>query len=270
MRKSSCHGPGKGYEDHEKGIIVKVKIKRRRMKKRLKGLALLLCLGTLLYSCTVGDMERMGTLLTGGASGELTEEEVIRGLTEALRTGAERAVKKAGEENGYWADGAIRIPLPPMIRKAENLLKMAGFGSRVEEFHRSMNRAAEKAAPLALDVFWDVIRGMTFSDAWGILNGGDRAATDYFKSKSYDRLSSLLKPLVRKAMSEVGVTAYYQDIETKIRTLPVQILDEDLDSYVTGRALDGLFLLLAREEEKIRKDPAARTSDILRRVFGNL
>lgn len=238
------------------------------MKKRLQGLVFLLCLGTLLLSCTVGDMERMGDILTGGTTGSLTEDDVIRGLTEALRTGAQRAVRTAGEDNGYWENGMIRIPLPPMIRKAESLLKMAGFGNRVEEFHRSMNRAAEKAAPLALDVFWDVIRGMTFSDAWGILNGGDHAATDYFRSKSYERLSSLFKPLVRNTMREVGVTAYYQDIETKIKTLPVQILDEDLDSYVTGKALDGLFLLLAREEEKIRKDPAARTSDILKKVFG--
>jgi len=246
------------------------RIKGGLMGECFKKVSLLLCLGVLLLSCTAGDMKRMGNLLTGGTSGSLTEEEVVLGLTEALRTGAERAVMKGGAENGYWDDGTIRIPLPPMIRKAENLLKMAGFGSRVEEFHRSMNRAAEKAAPLALDIFRDVIRGITFADAWGILNGGDRAATDYFRSRSYDRLSTLLKPLVRDTMREVGVTAYYQAIEMKIRTLPVQLLDEDLDSYVTKKALDGLFLLLAREEEKIRKDPTARTSDILKRVFGKL
>ena len=239
------------------------------MAKKMIGITLFLLLITVTFGCTTSDVQLMTTLITGGASGELTEEEVIQGLTAALKTGAQRAVLNAAEEGGYWSNGSVRIPLPGMIKKAESVLRMAGFGQKVDAFHRSMNRAAEKAAPQALDVFWGVIKDMTFSDAWGILKGDEDAATEYFKSRSYSKLQNLFRPLVRSTMNEVGVTAAYQEIENKIKTLPVQIINEDLETYVTGKALDGLFHLLAREEAKIRKDPAARTSDILRKVFKN-
>jgi hypothetical protein len=145
-----------------------------------------------------------------------------------------------------------------------------GYGPKVDEFELSMNRAAEKAAPKAKALFFDAIKQMTFSDARKILQGQDNEATLYFKDKTSNRLHEIFKPIVRRVMSEVGVTRTYQELDAKVRSIPfTDRLSFDLDNYVTNKALDGLFLMVAEEERKIREDPTARVTDLLKEVFGS-
>ena len=217
-------------------------------------------------SCTV-DVGRLMNVDTG-ADGGLSERDVVGGLVEALRIGTQRAADKGGGLNGFYGNPSIKIGLPPSVRKIKSALEFAGMGSVIRDFEKSMNRAAERSVPEAVDIFWTALTEMTFSDAWGILRGGDNAATEYFRAKTYGALKQLFRPMVHDSMAAVGVTSYYQQIEHKINSLPVQLMDTDLDNYVTEKALDGLFKLLADEEKKIRHDPVARTTDILRKVFG--
>jgi hypothetical protein len=155
------------------------------------------------------------------------------------------------------------------VQKTEKLLRAAGFGSKVDEFELSMNRAAERAAPEAKAIFWDGIKNMTFSDARKILNGRSDEATLYFQEKTSPKLREIAKPVVHDAMSEAGVTRTYQDLDRTARTIPFAgSYSFDLDQYVTDKALAGLFLMLAEEEKKIRENPAARTTDLLKKVFG--
>jgi hypothetical protein len=147
-------------------------------------------------------------------------------------------------------------------------LRTTGFGSQLDAFERSMNRAAEKAAPEAKALFVDAIEEMTFADADKILNGADNEATVYFKNKTSDKLQALFKPVIGQSMESVGVTRYYQSLSEKIETLPfVSDYAVDLDAYVTEKSIDGLFIRLAEEEAKIRNDPAARVTELLKKVF---
>ncbi|MEJ2725888.1 MAG: DUF4197 domain-containing protein [Deltaproteobacteria bacterium] len=201
--------------------------------------------------------------------GGLTQEEIIAGLKEALRVGTGNAVEKVSKVGGYYNNPNIRIPLPGPVQKVEKVLRLAGLGSQVDAFDKSMNRAAERAAPEAKSLFWNAIKTMTFSDARKILNGRENEATLYFKDKTWDRLEALAKPVVHDAMGEVGVTRTYQNLEARARTVPLAgNLSFDLDQYVTQKTLDGLFFMLAQEERKIREDPAARTTELLKKVFG--
>jgi len=198
----------------------------------------------------------------------LTDSEIIDGLKEALEIGTSKAVTLVSKKNGYLNNPNIKIPLPENVQKAESILRNIGFGSKVDEFELSMNRAAERAAPRAKSIFWDSIKKMTFSDARKILDGQDDAATSYFQKKTSSQLQEAFKPIVNQAMSEVGVTQAYKSVDRKIRALPyTKSLSFDLDKYVTDKALDGLFLMLAEEEKKIRQDPAARVTDLLEKVF---
>ncbi len=198
----------------------------------------------------------------------LTEGEIVDGLKQALEIGTSKAVNLVSQKNGYLKNPEVKIPLPENVQKAEGVLRNLGFGRKVDEFERSMNRAAEHAAPEATAIFWDAIKKMTFSDARGILDGEDNAATLYFRDKTSTQLHEAFKPLVSQAMSEVGVTQAYQSVDRKIRALPfTKSWSLDIDEYVTDRALDGLFLMLAKEEKKIRENPAARVTDLLKKVF---
>jgi hypothetical protein len=205
----------------------------------------------------------------GGGQG-LSEEEIVKGLKEALEVGTQKAVEKVSQVNGYYKNPRIRIPLPESVQKTEKLIRAAGFGSKVDEFELSMNRAAERAAPEAKGLFWNAIKKMTFSDAKKILNGGDDAATLYFKDKTSARLREVAKPIIHDAMGKVGVTRSYQELDQAVRTVPfVGGFSFDLDQYVTDKALDGLFIMVAEEEKKIRENPAARVTDLLKKVFGS-
>lgn len=199
----------------------------------------------------------------------LSQSDIVAGLKQALEVGTANAVALTSKTDGYFKNPQIKIPLPEKVRKAEDLLRTVGFGEQVETFEKSMNRAAERAAPEAKALFVNAIKQMTFADAKQILQGRENEATLYFQEKTSRPLNERFKPLVHNAMSEVGVTRSYQTIESKLRMLPLGgSVNLDLDQYVTDRALEGLFFMLAQEEAKIRKDPAARVTDLLKRVFG--
>jgi hypothetical protein len=204
-----------------------------------------------------------------GLSEELSTEKIIEGLKEALQVGTGNAVEIVSQMNGYYQNPKIRIPLPGAVKKVEGILRTVGYGNQVDAFELSMNRAAEKAVPGAKTIFWDAIKKMSFTDARKILDGGDNEATLYFKDKTYEPLYNMFKPTVNETMGQVGVTRQYQDLEKKVSTIPfTEGLTVDLDDYVTKGALDGLFLMLAEEEKKIRKDPMARVTPLLTEVFG--
>ncbi|MBN2062775.1 MAG: DUF4197 domain-containing protein [Deltaproteobacteria bacterium] len=205
-----------------------------------------------------------------GIGGELSEGKIIEGLKEALEIGTGNAVKLVSKVDGYYNNPKIRIPLPGPVQRVENILRTVGYGPKVDDFLLSMNRAAEKAAPEAKSLFWESIKKMSFEDARKILNGKENEATLYFEDRTRNKLITLFKPVVNKSMSRVGVTNYYQQLDTKVRSIPfTEAFRFDLDQYVTDRALDGLFFMLAEEERKIRQDPVARVTDLLKEVFGN-
>ena len=200
----------------------------------------------------------------------LTDDEIISGLKQALEVGTGNAVATVSRTDGYFKNPKIRIPLPENVQKVEKLLRATGFGSKIDEFELSMNRAAERAAPEAKAIFWDAIKQMSFTDARQILDGPENAATQYFQDKTSDKLQVVFKPITHQAMSEVGVTRYYQSIDDKMKSIPfADRMNLDLDQYVTDKALNGLYLMLAEEEKKIRQDPAARVTNLLKKVFGS-
>jgi hypothetical protein len=211
-----------------------------------------------------------------GAVKTLTEKkgtadgDIVQGLKEALEIGTTRAIEKVSLVDGYYKNPEIKIPLPGAVKKVEKILRVAGYGKYVDAFETSMNRAAERAAPEAQSIFSDSIKEMKFEDAKKILNGRENEATLYFKEKTYEKLEAVFKPIVNKSMSEVGTTRDYQALDAKIKTIPYAGKRSfDLDQYVTDKSLDGLFSMLGKEESKIRKDPAARGTALLKKVFGS-
>ena len=205
-----------------------------------------------------------------GTSDSVSESEIVKGLKEALEIGTGKAVDLVSKTGGYYNNPGIKIPLPGAVQKAETLLRGAGFGSKVDAFELSMNNAAERAAPEAKSIFWDAIKNMKIDDAKKILNGGDDEATLFFKDKTYARLQETFEPIVETSMGEVGVTRSFQDLNATVEKIPfADSFNLDLNEYVTEGALDGLFLMLAEEEKKIRSDPAARATDLLKKVFGS-
>ncbi|MGB9080153.1 MAG: DUF4197 domain-containing protein [Desulfuromonadaceae bacterium] len=203
----------------------------------------------------------------------LDDSTIIKGLKEALASGTERAVIAVAKPDGYFGNQAIKILLPNRIQQAADILGKIGYQQQVDEFVLSMNRAAEKAAPKAAVVFGDAIRQMTVEDARGILSGGDTAATGFFEKKTRLQLFEAFKPMVAKSMNQVGTARSYKELIGKYESIPFMSLagtpSLDLDTYVTNKALDGLFVMVGDEEKKIRTNPAARTTDLLRKVFGS-
>jgi hypothetical protein len=203
----------------------------------------------------------------------LDNSTIIKGLKEALATGTERAVTEVAKPDGYFGNQLIKILLPNKVQQAADILGNIGYQKQVDEFVLSMNRAAEKAAPRAASLFGDAIRQMTVEDAKGILSGGDTAATRFFEKKTRSKLFEVFKPTVAKSMDQVGTARAYKEVIGKYETIPfasfIGTPSLDLDTYVTNKALDGLFIMVGEEEKKIRTNPAARTTDLLRKVFGN-
>jgi len=199
----------------------------------------------------------------------LDDRTIISGLKEALSVGTAKAVKLVSVENGYLRNEAIKILLPEKIQKMSEVLRVAGFGKEVDAFVLSMNRAAEKAAPKAKPILISAIKEMNFQDARNILNGGNTAATEYFKGKTSTKLSESFKPVISSSMNKAGVTRSYKALKNRyLSILPLSTTESiDLDHYVTEKALDGLFHTLGQEESKIRTNPKARTTEILRKVF---
>jgi len=207
---------------------------------------------------------------TTQASG-LTDAEVGRGLKEALSVGAERAIALLGQEGGYLDDPQVRIEPPKALKKAGKILDQLGYGSLVDDFETSVNRAAEQALPATADIVKQTVADMTLEDVRGILSGGDDAATQFLRHKAGDRLHQAILPIVGSATDGAGATAAYKKLADQASRSSGGLVSAesiDLDQYVTDKALDGLFLKLAAEERAIRENPAARTTDLLKKVFG--
>lgn len=198
---------------------------------------------------------------------------IVRGLKEALATGTTRAVQSVSKPDGYFANDLIKIPIPERISAVTNLLGRFGFQPQVDQFVLSMNRAAEKAAPKATEYFVSALKEMSFEDASKILQGKNTAATEYFKEKTGSKIYTAFRPVVTSSMQDAGVTASYSQMIGKLNAIPfggAAVGALDLENYVTTKAVDGLFLMLGEEEKKIRTDPAARGTELLRKVFGSL
>lgn len=200
---------------------------------------------------------------------QATGGKVDLGLKEALNIGINNSIHYLGKKDGYFGNAAVKILLPEKARKLEPALRGIGYGPQIDEFTLSMNRAAEKAAPVAADIFSNAITAMTFEDANKILRGSNTAATDYLKEKTYNQLLDKFQPEVRKTMGEYNVTQQFEVLNTKAQNIPLigQAVNLDVNHYVASKALDGLFLILAQEESNIRTNPQARVTDLLKDVF---
>lgn len=203
----------------------------------------------------------------------ISDSKISLGLKEALTKGVSFAVDNLGQEDGFFKNADVKIPLPKSLKSAAKVASFAGYADRVNAFELAMNRAAEKAVPVALDVFVDSIKQMTFTDAKNILfSGEDDAATQFFRRTTEDTLRGKFRPIVEDFTEETGVTKSYKSMMDKAGFMAAFIGDDakDLDGYITEKALDGVFFMVAQEEKKIRKDPIGRTTQILRDVFGVL
>ncbi|MEE8575333.1 MAG: DUF4197 domain-containing protein [Thermodesulfobacteriota bacterium] len=222
-----------------------------------------------LTSCrTAGTLDELLAALPTPDSGPLSEGTIISGLKEALTVGTKNAVDRVSVKNGYFRNRAIKILIPEDVRWVTDLISKAGFSKEVDAFTLSMNRAAERAATEAASIFVNSVKQMSFADAKGILYGGETAATDYFREKTGDEIFNRFKPIVAKAVDEVGVTKSFKNMMKAYNTLPYsRAVMIDLDTYVTEGASKGLFRMLAVEEKKIRTDPAARVTALLKKVF---
>jgi hypothetical protein len=199
----------------------------------------------------------------------LTEKDAADAIKEALVNGTGESVKIVSVINGYWENPEIKIPFPPEAVEVETKLRALGFGKKVDEFNISMNRAAEKAAVEAKPIFLAAIKGMTVKDAINIVKGENNAATVYLKNTTSPELITKFQPIIKTSLDDVSATRYWNDLINIYNKIPlVKKMNPNLSEYVTQKAIDGLFVMIAREELKIRKDPVARTSELLRRVFG--
>ena len=194
---------------------------------------------------------------------------VTQGLKEALRVGTEKAVSRTSQTDGFFSNPLIKIVMPKKFQSVEKGMRLAGYGSTVDEFVLSMNRAAEAASPQAKQIFVNAITSMSFADATKILQGGDTAATDYFKSKTSKDLYNSFRPIVDTKLNKVGTVQKYNSLVGKAQKVPlVKSQNLDVGDYVTNKALDGLFRVVAEEEKGIRTNPAARVTPLLKEVFG--
>lgn len=199
----------------------------------------------------------------------LTKEEVVAGLKEALTRGAKTSSESASLADGFYKNTLIFIPWPPEAQNMREKLIKLGMEKKVVEFEQSMNRAAEEAAKDAYNIFANAITDMSVADAFGILNGGDTAATHYLRETTTTPLTAKFAPIVKAAMEKVQVTAYWTPLVNTYNKIPgVTKQNPDLEAYVTARAINGLMVLISQQEAKIRKDPAAQVSDLLKKVFG--
>lgn len=215
---------------------------------------------------TIGDVNK-----TLGSGTPLTTEEVANGLKEALIKGISNGSDIVSQLDGYFKNPSIKIPFPPEVKKVEDRLRQVGLGNEVDKFVMTLNRGAEDAAKEAKPIFITAIRQMTIQDAWGILKGEPDAATQYLKRTTSSLLKDKFKPVIKNSLQKVNATRYYSDIVTRYNQIPlVQKVNPELDDYATDKAIEGLFFMIAKEEKNIRDNPVARTTELLKKVFGSL
>ena len=216
-----------------------------------------------------GNILKQANDVLGGSTGALTTEEIGRGLKEALTVGIKNSSSQASALDGYLGNQTIKLLFPPEALKVEAKLRQLGLGNECDKFVTALNRGAEKAAEKAVPIFVDAITQMSIQDALGILRGDKDAATLYLKKTSSIALSNAFAPIMQDAINSTGATKMYGDIAKTYNQIPFQQkINPDLQQYATQKAIDGLFLLVAQEEQKIRDNPAARVSGLLKRVFG--
>ncbi|MFY8128247.1 MAG: DUF4197 domain-containing protein [Chitinophagaceae bacterium] len=198
----------------------------------------------------------------------LSNNTVISGLKEALQVGIQKGTQQLSAVDGFFGNAALKILMPPEAVKVEQSLRKLGMNKQVDDAILNMNRAAEEATKQAAPIFINAIKGMSFTDAFAILRGGDNAATNFLQSKTTASLTTAFKPVIETALNKIDATKHWNTIFSNYNRFSLQKVNPDLTAYVTEKALQGIFMQLAIEEGKIRKDPMARTTDILKTVFG--
>ena len=233
------------------------------------GTATALAVAVLLAAAPAGaQVDKLLKGLGGGQCAGLSDAKIADGLKQALQVATGKAVSLTGTTDGYFRNEAIKILMPEKLKTLESGLRTVGYGSQIDEFVLSMNRAAESASPKAKQIFLDAISGMSFDDARRILNGGDTAATDFFRGKTTPQLTTAFRPPVSRSMSQVGVTRQYKDLISRFEAIPfARSQTFDLDGYVVDKGLAGLFHVLGEQEKQIRTNPTARATDLLKEVF---
>ncbi len=211
---------------------------------------------------------------SGNTTTELTNSEIVSGLKDALTVGARKSVDILAVENGFYKDASVFIKFPQEAIKVKEYALKLGMDNQVNKFEETLNRAAEAAVKEAYPVFANAITNMTFADAKNILHGSDDAATQYFRKQTWSQLHDLFYPKVKQATEKVALTKYWDPLVTQYNKTTIVTgnpkIETDLNEYVTQKALEGLFVKLAIEEKQIRENPAARVTDILKKVFGSL
>ncbi len=219
----------------------------------------------LLMGCTATDINK---ILQGASEATLTNEDVGNALKEALVKGISGGADDASREDGFFKNELIRIALPEEFRQVEGTMRKLGLGAEVDKVLLAINRGAENAATEAKPIFINAIRQLTIQDAFSILKGQPDAATTYLRTTTSDQLTTLFQPKVQESLNQVGATRYYTDLVKAYNAIPTtKKLNPDLNAYVTEKALDGLFLLIAEEEKNIRENPLERTTALMKRVF---
>lgn len=216
-----------------------------------------------------GLLEKAGKVLTNTSGGNLTNDEIVMGLKEALQVGISNGSAQASALDGYFKNNLIKLAFPPDVQRVETKLRQIGLGSEVDKFILSLNRAAEDAAKKSKPIFIKAITSMSIQDALGILKGDSTAATSYLQRTTNQELYTQFFPVIDSTLRLNNTTKYYADLVNTYNKLPlVQKVNPDIKQYATQKAIDGLFVLISQEERKIRKDPMARVNDILKKVFG--
>ncbi|RNI29675.1 DUF4197 domain-containing protein [Rufibacter immobilis] len=225
-----------------------------------------------LSSCTTAQVQQAlgGVMQQTGQTGTLTQSEVASGLKQALSQGVTKGANEASQTDGFYKNSLIRIPFPPDVQRVESTLRSLGLGNEVDKFILSLNRGAEDAAKSAAPIFLNAIKQLTIADAWNILRGEKDAATQFLKRTTTSQLTATFSPIMKQSLDKVSATKYYSELVTRYNKIPlVKKVNPDLESYATQKAIDGLFTLVAQEEANIRENPVARTTELLRRVFGS-
>ncbi|MFB9863856.1 DUF4197 domain-containing protein [Rufibacter immobilis] len=225
-----------------------------------------------LSSCTTAQVQQAlgGVMQQTGQTGTLTQSEVASGLKQALSQGINKGTAQASQTDGFYKNSLIRIPFPQDVQKVESTLRSIGLGSEVDKFILTLNRGAEDAAKSAAPIFLSAIKQLTFNDVWNILRGEKDAATQFLKRTTTSQLTAAFSPIMKQSLDKVSATKYYSDLVNRYNKIPlVKKVDPNLESYATQKAIDGLFTLVAQEEANIRENPVARTTELLRRVFGS-
>jgi len=226
-----------------------------------------LTVNTLSAQILKGILDKVAKTTQASGNG-LSNDDIISGLKEALRVGTDSSTKKLSKLDGFFGDAAIKILMPEEAKKMEKTLRNFGMGSLVDKAILSMNRAAEDAANGVGNIFWDAIKQMSIKDGLQILRGDDFAATNYLKSMTTAQLTEKFRPVIEKSLEKVDATKYWKDVFTAYNRFSGTPVNTDLNAYVTDKALGGLFYNISLQEQKIRKDPAAQVTDILKKVFG--